>query len=88
MNLLEKYEKIKKDEVDLNIRKDMNSILKSILDGDEYTYFSQKETIEKLEIKKCNTAYFNFRERYTCRITKKLIDKVEKYFEEDGENNE
>lgn len=98
MNLLKRYEKIRKEQKEIeslkeekNLKLEINNLVKAILDGED-RFFTQKKTIlKKFNIKKYKSARqdrgFGFiAEGYSFKITKVLIEKVEEYLE--GEENE
>ena len=98
MDLLKKYEEIRKETKEIENLKDekdfkleINELVKSILDGEERFFTTKKEFLKKLNIKKYKSArkIHNFGyayEGYSFKITKTLIKKVEEYLE--GVENE
>ena len=97
MDLLKKYEEIRKETKEIENLKDekdlkleINDLVKSILDGEERFFTREKTILKKFNIKKYKSARqvrgFGFiSEGYSFKITKVLIEKVEEYLE-GGEN--
>lgn len=98
MNLLKRYEEIRKEQKEIenseeekNLKLEINDLVKAILDGKDRFFTRKKTILKKFNIKKYKSArqiqglgYIT--EGYSFKITKILIEKVEKYLE--GEENE
>ncbi len=96
MELLKQYEEVKKiqeekrtKEEELQIKEDISFIVKDILSGKEETGAVCKKTLEVLNISKFKDSFmysiapsYYHCYKYEFKITKKIIEKVENYLEE------
>lgn len=97
MNLLKRYEEIRKEQKEIeslkeekNLKLEINDLVKAILDGEDRFFTREKTILKKFNIKKYKSArrvqgFGYIAEGYSFKITKVLIEKVEEYLE-GGEN--